>query len=172
MADPIRLQVLKALTTHLEGIVHVDGDPAQDYRGFNLAGKVFRGRAVYGATDPETMLSLLEAPRPDFPSYAGENNEAASETWQLLLQGWTADDKVHPTDNAHLLMDAVSRRLAQIIQTKRGIGTPMYPGAYMLGGLVSSFAFGPGVVRPPAEGASSNAYFYMPLRVGLATVVG
>lgn len=172
MADPHRLQVLKSLCTHLEGIVHVEGDPDADYRGFNLAGKVFRGRAIFGDGDPETMLSLLEAPRPDFPTYAGTNNEASSESWNLLLQGWTKDDKLNPTDPAHLLMDAVERRLARIIQTKRGSGTPTYPTEYMLGGLISSFAFGPGVVRPPSEGASSRAYFYLPIRVGLASIVG
>lgn len=177
MEEPIRLTVLKALTTHLEGIVHVAPDPENnvegvDWGGFNLSGAVFRGRAVFGDNSPDTMLSILEAPRPDFPNYGGTNREAANETWQLLLQGWTVDDKLNPTDPAYHLMQVVELRLEQIIATKRGSGAPAYPSAYMLGNLISSFSFGPGVVRPPTEGVSSKAFFYMPLRVGLATVVG
>ena len=163
MADSYRLQVLKALCAHLETT------PSDE---FSLSGAVFRGRALYGENDPSTMLSLLEAPRPDFPKQAGTNREASHEEWQLLLQGFTKDDHFNPTDPAYALMDAVEKHLGQIIATDRMMGTPKFPAVYMLGGLVTNFSFGPGVVRPPTEGVSARAFFYMPLRVGLATVVG
>lgn len=177
MADPFRLQVLKALTAHLEGIVHVDPDPLNsivgvDWRGFVLTGKVFRGRTYFGQEAPETFLSLLEAPRPDQGTVAGTNNTARHEEWPLLLQGWCPDDKENPTDPVYFLMDVVERRLGEIVSVRDGSGLPTHPGSYMLGGLISDFAFGPGVVRPPTEGISAKAFFYLPLRVGLATVVG
>lgn len=163
MADSYRLQVLKALCAHLETITTPD---------FTLNDCVFRGRAIYSDSDPTTMLSLLEAPRPDQPIMGGTNREASHEQWALLLQGWTKDDFTHPTDPAYALMDAVETHLGQIVASDRMKGTPTYPQAYMLGGLITSFSFGPGVVRPPTEGVSSRAFFYMPIRVGLAKVVG
>ena len=163
MADSYRLTVLKALCAHLELIATDD---------FNLSGAVFRGRAIYGEEAPPTMLSLLEAPRPDFPIFGGVNNEARSEEWQLLLQGWTKDDKINPTDPAYGLMDAVEQHLGLIVATKRGSGLPVNPDAYMLGGRITRFSFGPGVVRPPTEGVSSRAFFYLPIKLGLASVVG
>ena len=177
MADPIRLQILKALCAHLETIVHVAPDPAngivgEDWHGFNLAGKVFRGRTKFGDESPETMLSILESPRPDFPTTAGTNGVARSEEWPLLLQGWTVDDKQNPSDPVYFLMEAVETKLAEIVKLKKGSGFPAYPSAYMLGNRITSFSFGPGVVRPPTEGISAKAFLYMPLRVGVASVVG
>ena len=163
MADSYRLQVLKALSAHLEAVSTSE---------FNLAGCVFRGRAFFGDDSPETMISILEAPRPDVPTYAGTNREASLEQWQLLLQGWTKDDIVNPTDPAYGLMDAVEQRLGRIIATSPNTGSPLYPDEYMLGNLIASFSFGPGVVRPPTEGPSGKAWFYLPVRVGLAYSVG
>lgn len=172
-----RLDVLKALTAHLEGIKHIEPDPENniegvDWGGFDLTGKVFRGRNAFGEDAPETFLSLLEAPRPDYGTTGGLFDVARTEEWPLLLQGWTKDDRLNPTDPAYLFMDVVERRLGEIVAVKAGSGNPMYPSAYLLGKKITSFAFGPGVVRPPTEGISAKAFFYLPLRVGLATVVG
>jgi hypothetical protein len=169
--------VLKALSLHLEGIKHVAPDvdndiEGVDWDGFDLQGKVFRGRAAFGKEAPETMLSILEAPRSDIPATAGMNTVAKSEEWMLLLQGWTKDDVLNPTDPVYALVDVVERRLSEIIVTRAHTGKPLYPASYMLGGLLSSFSYGPPMVRPPTEGLSPKAFFYMPLRAGLATVVG
>lgn len=166
MADSYRLKVLKALTLHLQGI------KGAGWEGFDLSTSVFRGRALFGTESPDTMVSILEAPRADNPLAGGVNLEAKSEEWSLMLMGTTTDDSSNPTDPVYALVDVVERRLGEIIATKRGSGMPANPTAYMLGGVVSSFSFGPPVVRPATEGISNKAFFYMPLRAGLVTVVG
>lgn len=168
MADPIKLQVLKRLTAHLEGIEWQD--PESD--DTTLAGRVFRGRTRFGENDPGTFLSILEAPRPDSGREGGENNASKHYQWSLLLQGWTYDDEKNPSDPAYLLQEAVRLRLNMITAEKQGgFGGGLYPEVYMLGDLITSFSQSPGVVRPPTDGISSKAFLYMPLLVGLATVV-
>lgn len=169
MDEPIRLTVLKALTAHLEGIVHSVGE---DWDGFNLAGRVYRGISRYGAEmGEEEFLSILEAPRPDAGITTGVLNSSRVEEWPLLLQGWTKDDKTNPSDPVYRLMNVVELRLKEIVAVHGRTGMPIVPSKYLLGNLITSFSFGPGVVRPPTEGISSKAFFYLPLRVGLATVV-
>lgn len=175
MADPIvkaapyRLRVLQALTNLLETIRTSNG------YDFDLQGNVFRGRLVYGASDPDTMLSIVEAPRPDIGRYAGED-QARVEGWSLLLQGWAPDDAEHPTDVLYLLASNVESCLAQIVLEKTdGSARPAFPESYMLGRsaagqtLIASFRAGPPVIRAadPAT-TSSKANFYMQLTVGLA----
>lgn len=169
MADPLKLQVLKALTTHLEGI------QGEDYHGFDLRGCVFRGRNRFGDDEPETFLSILEAPRPDTGRLAGEYDSSRSWTWELLLQGWTEDDPLNPSDPVYLLEDAVTQRL-NMIKAVHGNstggmpGSPRYPDVFMLGHLITAFDCGPGTVRPPTDNLSRKAFLYLPLRIGLATV--
>jgi hypothetical protein len=52
--------VLIALTDLLKTI-----SPANGY-SFNLTTSLFRGLSRFGDESPETMVSLLEAPKPDF----------------------------------------------------------------------------------------------------------
>lgn len=164
MADPIKLQILKKLTTLLEGVTAPNGTV--------LTGCVFRGRNKFDqANDPANMLSLLESPRPDVPSTAGEFGSHSSYEWVILLQGWTPDDKANPSDNAYIFMDAVEQQLARVKAVRTATGNPVYPSDFMLGNLITSFAFGPGVVRPPDE-LSSRAYFYLPVKLGMTSVVG
>lgn len=172
MEDSYRLRVLKALTAHLKQIVHVEPDPGNniegvDFAGFDLSNAVFRGRSVYGEEAPKTMISILEAPRPDVGATAGTNGEARHESWALLVQGWCPDDSENPTDNLYQMMQVVEIQLQKIIATDAMSGQPKHPSAYLLGKLISGLTFGPGVVRPPTEGVSSRAFFYLPVRVGL-----
>jgi hypothetical protein len=165
MADPHRLLVLKALTAQLNTITVANG-----YR-FDIGANVFRGRSVFGENDPEVMLSLLESPRPDNAIYASDDTIRV-EKWSLLLQGWCPEDPANPSDNAYLLQDDAESCLGQIVAVTPNTGKALFPQAYLLGGLITSFTFGPGVVRPPLDGVSSRAFFYLPLRVGLAQRLG
>lgn len=166
MADSYRLQVLKALTSVLEGI-----DPSSLETGVtSMVGRVFRGRAVFGANDPLTMLSILESPRPSGANYTGDNY-ARNETWVLLVQGWCKDDKDNPTDPSYSFLDLVEQRLDRVTRRRTSDGGPMYAEHYMLGNLISNFRPGQPVVRPPnADGVSSKAVFYLPVQVGLARI--
>lgn len=167
MREPIRLAVLKALTELLSGEYGTDenGNP------YNLTGKVFRGRNEFGTEYALPMLSILENPRPSYSNTAGENEARLEPNWNLLLQGWAADDLENPTDPAHWLMAAVEERLGLVTERRNdGSNRPKDAAAFMLGfkDTVSSFDFGPGVVRPADKTVSSKAFFYLPVRIGLA----
>jgi hypothetical protein len=168
VADSQKLQVLKALTTLIEG---TSVTPYTDITlPATLAGLVFRGRHRFADNDPPTMVSILEAPRPGPTNFTGEN-EARKEDWLLLVQGWCPDDKRNPTDPIYSLLDDVERRLVRVIQRRGSDGGAKYAEHYMLGNLVTSFRAGPGVVRPPTENVSSRAFFYLPVQVGLARIL-
>lgn len=165
---PVKLQILRFLTTHLEGI------QGPDWGGYNLEGHIYRGRNRFGdEMFGETFLSILEAPRPDSGREGGDENASRSSEWQLYLQGWAAepDDECHPLDHAYYLLDQVERRLNMIVSVRKHTGYPEFPELFRCAGLATSFSHGPGVIRPPNDGISSKAYLYIPLRVGLATVV-
>lgn len=167
MREPIRLTVLKALSEHLSGVYGTD----ENQDPYDLTGKVFRGRNEFGTEYPLPMLSILEDPRPSNAIYGGEEQVRLEPRWNLLLQGWATDDHENPTDPAHWLMAAVEERLSLVTERKGdGSNRPKDPAAFMLGfkDTITSFEFGPGVVRPADKTVSSKAFFYLPVRIGLA----
>lgn len=161
MADHIKLQVLKALTAHLEGITKANG-----YQ-HDLKGKVFRGRSVIGASEQVPMLNILESPSPLEGFFADEQKTLRKDTWVLLLQGWAEDDARNPTDPVYPLLADVQRRMSDIVSLDEGTNRPRWPGVYMLKGLISDLDIGQDAVRPAEEGVSAKAFFYMPIRVTL-----
>ena len=169
MTDSRQLDILKRLTTQLEKITIVNG------YDFDLAGVVFRGRRVYGDSDPVPMLSIVEHLNPDVVlNTAGQNSRMRDETWILLVQGWvdsTADQ--FPTDEAYQLKANVEKNLFRLVDTDEpGGGYPMYPDEYMLGlhgKSISGISIGPGITSGPREGVSSKAFFYLPVGIGLIT---
>ena len=162
MADHIKLQVLKVLTAHLEGITLANG-----YQ-HDLKGKVFRGRAVLGANEQVPILNILETPSPLDGFFADEQKTRRLDTLVLLVQGWAEDDARNPTDPVYELMEDVERCLRQVTAEKSN-GKPEFPAFHLLGGRITSLSFGPGVVRPPTEAVSAKAFFYLPVQIGLAT---
>lgn len=177
MADSYRLTVLKRLTTLLEGttLTPVVGlDPALPA---TLSGVVFRGRSVFGESDPRTMIALLESPRSQGTIYGGTDNEARLESWGVLLQGFCPELKTHPSDSIYSVLDDVERRLSRITATLTSNGKAKYPTDYMLGAaldgngrLITEFQMTPGTVRPPTENISNRTFFYIPLQIGLARI--
>lgn len=163
MSDSRQLDVLKALTAHLEGMTVAGG------YGFNMRGRVFRGVALWGAEMPLPCVGIIEAPVPDErPRSGGHERAFRSEDWTLLVQGWVEDFDVHPTDPAYELKAYVEKRLAEIVAINEKTGLPTYPSSYMLGGRLVRFTIGPGVVRPPQEKVSAKAFFYLPLVLNIA----
>lgn len=162
MSDPIRLQILKALTLHLEGI-----NPDNGYTD-DLRGVVFRGRNLLGANDKtkKPALSLIESPTPDIAMFTGEFDDYRRDNWTLLIMGLVADDPANPSDPAYIMADIVTKRLGRLTATKSG-GRDAYPDEFMLGGLISSLNIAPPIVRNPDDKVSSTAYFYLPIRVGV-----
>lgn len=169
MADiPFRLLVLQRLTALLEGTSGPDhqGNP------ISLVGQVFRGRTEFGDETTLPALSILESPNPALGVFAGEK-EARAETWTLLLQGWAVDDKQNPSDPAYWLAAAVEKRLSLVTAERDdGSGRPADPDYFLLRHIITTLEVGPHVVRPIDAKTSSRAFFYLPLRIGLAQAVG
>lgn len=162
--ESIQLHILKAITTHLQGIEPLDYD-------FDLSESVFRGRLLYGAESPDTMVSIVEHLQGDITTdVAGENQIERAETWLLLIQGIAKNDVLNPTDAVYNLKAAVEHRLARTIHQTRG--DPTYPSEYFFGlkslKVITGITIGPGVVSPPRQGISERAFFYMPIGIGLA----
>lgn len=152
MADSKRLQILKALTAHLETIRPVNG-----YQ-HDLLGRVYRGRGAFGSETALPCLSILEALNPDrAPREAGAGLRIKDD-WILLIQGWTdTGDENHPTDEAHNLMADVKKALGVLMNEP----SPTLPNpSYMLGGIIEGLRVEPGTVRPPDE-TSARSYFFL-----------
>lgn len=164
---PKRLAVIMALQDLLSKISVADGDK------FTLDGKVYRNRVLLGAeiTERPPVVAILEAPRPDIASYAGDENSYRRDNWTLMIQGIAADNRKDGTDDVYYLCQDVERRLQRITETKDS-GNPKYKDAYMLGGMITSVEIAPPVIRPPEAGVANNAFFYLPIRVGMAAKIG
>lgn len=158
--EPFRLRVLKTLTAVLEEITEANG-----YR-HDLTAKVFRGRDVFGASDPLPMLSILESilEKDQLPPPPGAGVQSGP--WELLIQGWTVDDEDNPTDPGQILMADVKERLAR--ETRRPFEDPNRRGYDPLGmgGKITALRFSTGVVRP-ADEVSSKAYFWLKLELDM-----
>ena len=160
MNIPKRLLVLQRLCTLLETL-EIDGEIV------DMTGKVTRGRNIIGEEIEAPALAILEAPRPDFASYSGEEAFMRKDHMILLIQGRAIDDKLLPGDKAYYLAAAVEQRLSLIVKTKPN-GNPQYPEHHMLGNLITSLEVAPPVVRPPEDKVSQWAFFFLVLRVGIA----
>lgn len=158
-----RLAILKYLTAHLEGI-----NPDNGYPGYNLKGKVFRGVDRFGAShaDMRPFMSVLEAKATDYGKFASEDQAVSLNDWVLLIQGWVVDDPRNPTDPAYPLVEIVEERLSMLIALDDE-GKAIYPGVYRMGGMIATLTLAQPVVRPPEEGISESAFFFLPIRVGL-----
>ncbi len=163
MADTvIRLRILQALTTLLEGtdaqgfgVLNEDGTALVDFTG-----KVYRGRTIFGDNDPIPMLSILEVPIPLDQVVPPPDSSYSNGSWELLIQGFAKDDPVNPTDPAHVLMAAVKKRLA--VEKKRNLDFDILG----LGTFIRNMNIGAGVVRPPDE-VSAKAYFWLNLTLDI-----
>lgn len=157
-----RLIIMRALTEHLRGINGID-----PYR-HDVSEAVFRGRDLLGPHDPLPSISILEGKATDYGTYADDNNTVRKDEWLLLIQGWVKDDPLNPTDPAYDLLYDVELRLSDLT-SQTPTGKPKFPGIYLLGGLISTLRLASPVVRPPEEGMSARAFFYLPVLVGLKT---
>jgi len=168
MADPFRLRVMKNLTTLLEGITESSNSP-DDGPQHNLSGHVFRGRNIFGETDPLPMIAILETPVAIDQLPAPEEQGASSGLWDISIQGFVKDDKENPTDPAYRLAADVimaladeKRRPALERQSKGKVVTPLLGES----GVLDIFIGSP-VHRPPDD-ISGKAYFWLQITVKVA----
>lgn len=151
---PFRIRVLEAMTESLEQITEVNGYT------HNLTGSVFRGRDTFDRDDPLPMVSILEsiAEKPTLHAPMGGGNTKVD--WELLLQGWTEDDKENPTDPGQYLMAEVKKRLTE--ERRRQDGYDILG----MGGKITDIKFSTGVVRP-ADEVSARAYFWLKVELSM-----
>lgn len=159
ITNPLRLEVLKRMTAVLEEISTADGYV------HDLDARVFRGRGLFGDETPLPALSILEAPIPLDQIPSAKDNGAQSGPWELVVQGWVADDRQNPTDPAQVLLADVKQRLA--LEKRKVDWDRPEEGIFGLGRFVTAMYIGPGVVRPPEE-ISSKAYFWLTITLDIA----
>lgn len=159
LLNPIRLEILKRMTDVLKEITILNG-----YK-HDLASSVFRGRGVYGDETPLPALSILEAPIPLDQLPSAKDNQSLAGQWELVVQGWVADDRANPTDPAQVLMADVKKRLA--LERKKFDWDNPEDGIFGLGRFVTGLYIGAGVVRPPEE-ISAKAYFWLTITLDIA----
>jgi hypothetical protein len=169
LLNPIRLEIHKRLSEALREITPGNGY-VSDFSGAEGtdANKVFRGRAIYGTSDPLPMLSILEVPIPIDQRPPPGDSTYSSGGWELMIQGFAVDDRDNPTDPAHVMLADVKKRLVK--ERKRlnwGPAQGASAGVLGLGKTITDVKIGPGVVRPPDE-VSAKAYFWLTFELELA----
>lgn len=166
--DPFRLQILKRLSAILAEIDGPNETYHYDLRPYavgledgtqKMQRRVFRGRVIFGDTDPLPMVSILEVPLPPEQTPSSPDNPSQFGDWDLMLQGFVDDDPEDPTDPAQYLLADVKRRLAQERHN-------VYEGGILGFPAITKLSLGVGVVRPPDE-ISAKAYFWLPVTISM-----
>lgn len=169
-AIPLRLQILRAITSALEDINPTNGyefDLRPDSKG---RPRVVRGELVIGDDEPLPMVTLMEPPmavegiltkrQPDNTKRVGE--------WDLIIQGWVqrplrGPESYHNLDPAYQLMEEVRLRLAKEKAKSRN-------GRHSFFGFdetkITNMTIGAPVVRPN-EHISEQAVFYLILTLDI-----
>ena len=168
MSEPAKLTILRGLTDALKSITPDNGF-VSDLSDFDpgdgvFTPRVYRGRAMFGESDPVPMLSVLEGI--DSAEYVAEalpTTPFSEYWWPLIVQGWVKDDPENPTDPAYLLLADVRKRLA--VEAKRKTTDRTDPMIFGLScNLVRGLRFNTGIVRPANE-ISMYAGFHMIVEV-------
>jgi hypothetical protein len=164
---PRRLKVIMALQNLIAGASKENGD------AFDLAGKVYRNRILIGAeiSDKPPAVAIIEAPRADIATFAGEEAAFRKDYWTIMIQGIAADNRKDTEDDIYYLCQDVERRLNRM-QAETRNGNPEHKEDYLLGGMITSVEIAPPVIRPPEAGVANNAFFYLAIRLGMAAKIG
>jgi hypothetical protein len=159
LTKPLRLEIMSRLCETLREITPTNGY-VMDFSGAEGSkdNRVFRGRAIYGDSDPIPMISVMESPIPLDQLPAPPDSGYSSGGWELMIQGFVDDDKANPTDPAHVALEDVKKRIA--IESKKVSAMHEEQGPFGLLSSVIKIGIGTGVVRPPDE-VSAKAYFWL-----------
>lgn len=166
ITNPLRLEIMKRICDALREITPANGY-VSDFSGAEGTSdnRVFRGRAVFGSTDPVPMLSVLETPIPLDQIPAPSDSAYSSGGWEIMVQGFIEDDKENPTDPAYVALADVKQRLAT---EREKVGAQFaQQGPFGLGNEVVGISIGTGVCRPPDE-ISAKAYFWLLIVLDIA----
>lgn len=170
MPEPFRLRVVKALCDRLKTITPANGYD-HDMSDFTdeagrLAERVFRGRDLFGASDPKPLLCVLEDPRAAEPNGAPTNSPNQTNQFRLLIQGFVKDDKFHPLDPAYRLSAEVIKCLAGSRESRFSV-----LGFGSRAPCIMSLSIGPPVHRPGSDEFSDTGYFLIAVTLHLAELL-
>jgi hypothetical protein len=176
--EPFRLRVLKAICTSLEAVPVRDPKTGEPLPGESMLHNVYRGRDGFGDGDPLPLISILEPPLPIDQIVSPPLASGSIGDWDLLIQGFTKDDRENPTDPAHRMMADVKLRL-DFEKTRTlpnsagmpdpfGMGRPQVVNGKAVGNTIKEIIIGPGVVRPPEIAVSDKAYFWLTLTLKIS----
>lgn len=158
-AEPFRLRLMKSLCAQLKTINPDDGYhfDLRDYTddAGRPAERVFRGRDIFGASDPLPLLAVLEDPRSE-PSDNGSDGRGAANIFRVQIQGFVQEDNFHPLDAAYMLSGDVMKALAQAKKISRE--NPSILGLGRYAPCVSAMTIGQPVHRPGNDAVSERAY--------------
>lgn len=158
MPQPFRLAVQKKLTEAFETIGAAVGYDTE------MAGRVYRGRSIFGEETQTPFISILEDAIPEDVEHDSSARSGAT-TYALMVQGFVDDDSDHPTDAAHVLMAHVKTVLSEAND-----GRDSAEGIFQLGRkapMIDRIEFGSGTVRPPDGQISASAYFWLTVTMTL-----
>lgn len=162
MPTPLRLAIQQNLCDALAEISTGNG-----YNTNLPASSIFRGRVLFGDTDPVPMVAIYEPPIPLDQQGVPFDLDRALGGYELYIQGFVKDDSKNPTDPAHYLMADVKKRLAaeKVRLYQKGLHDTNVLGLGQRNNRRNHIdkldVIGPGVVRPPVEGQSNKAFFWL-----------
>lgn len=169
--DPFRLRVMKAVTNQIKTVTVANSfkHDLNDYTDAagRISERVFRGRDLFGASDPLPMVSVLEDFRPQEQTDGGRDSRSSVQTgdWKLLIQGFVEDDPDHPLDNAYRLGADVVKALV------KGKTDSAYKNNILgLGGsmpCVTGLKIGQTIARPKDGDVSDVAFFFLTITLTL-----
>lgn len=164
--EPFRLRVLKALSAQIKTVTPANGATVDLSDFTDEAGRpaerVFRGRDIFGYSDPLPMVSIQEHPEALLQSNAPGGGVGSTGEYDILVQGFVQDDPLNPTDPAHWLAAHVVQALAEAKKDRRNI-----LGFGNRGPCVTKMEIGAPVVRPADDETSAVAFFFLKLRLTL-----
>lgn len=172
LAHPFRLEIMFRLVDLLKTITPANGyvNDLSDIAGPPAKARIYRGRAVFGEDDPSPMISIIEPPVPHDQLDGADDSPYSAGEWPMILQGWTKDDFIHPTDPGAILLADVRKCLTIHRRNNKytlfGLGSRS-PDVQGTGNSVDKLNIGIGVVRPPDQ-ISATAYFWLIIRITIA----
>ncbi len=165
MPEPFRLRIMKAMTTVIKGISPANGyeHDLSDYvdEAGRTMPRVFRGRDIFGASDPLPLVSVLEDFRPQEVDQYGPGSGKSGTEFRILIQGFVPDDPLNPLDPAYYLEAEVRKAIvaSRVEYNVLGLGDR--------NPCVTDLKIGSPVCRPADNEVSTVAYFFLPVSLML-----
>ena len=154
---PFRLKVLDKLTALISSIKPVNGFQ----HDLSIEGRVVRGRLFIGDDEDVPMVAINEPPSVIEQMKSAPQNPTSGGDWDILIQGWVANDARYPCDDAYVLAAEVRQVIAlERFKPSGRPGSGHGPDFLGFGPVISEMNVGATVVRPPDD-TSSKACFYM-----------